>query len=56
MACSPWDGVKTPSYDTRYTAANAQMEMQQAITALGNNGSPASTTPMTASRPARSQR
>jgi len=34
------DGVKiAKSYDTPgYTAANAQTEMQQAITALGNNG------------------
>jgi D-xylose transport system substrate-binding protein len=34
------DGVKiAKSYDTQgYTAANAQTEMQQAITALGNNG------------------
>jgi D-xylose transport system substrate-binding protein len=34
------DGVKiAKSYDTAgYTAANAQTEMQQAITALGNNG------------------
>jgi D-xylose transport system substrate-binding protein len=34
------DGVKiAKSYDTPgYTAANAQTEMQQAITALGNDG------------------
>jgi D-xylose transport system substrate-binding protein len=34
------DGVKiAKSYDTQgYTAANAQTELQQAITALGNNG------------------